>query len=69
MAASLNRGSGDPVVLLLEGPCGMDQDLCLALFQKALEVAVVGVDRQRVFVAETQLLDRFERAISAAATY
>jgi hypothetical protein len=69
VAASFNGGSSDPVILLLERSCGMDEDLGTALLQNASEVAPVGIHRKRLLGAETELLDGFERAIVVAAGY
>ena len=53
VAASLNGGSGDPVVLLLERSRGVDQNLCSTVFQNAPEAAVVRVYCKRLLGAET----------------
>ncbi|HEY1892312.1 MAG TPA: hypothetical protein VGG63_18095 [Steroidobacteraceae bacterium] len=69
VATGFNGGSGDSIVLLLEGPCGVDEDVRSTLSQKSLEIPVVGVDGERVLRAETEPLGGLQRALATAAAY
>jgi hypothetical protein len=69
MAASLDGGSRDPVILLLEWPSGMDEDVRSAVLHKAPELAAVGIEQQRLAGAETELPGGFHGTVAVTASY